>query len=42
MITFILQNDGKLSKNKKEKYFEKLTEDELKSIENSIQNHFKM
>ncbi len=40
LITFILQNNGKLSKNKKEKYYEKLTEVEIESIENIIDEHF--
>jgi len=40
LITFILQNDGKLSKNKQEKYYEKLTRDEVDSIENIIDEYF--
>ncbi|MEA1891790.1 MAG: Fic family protein [Campylobacterota bacterium] len=40
LITFILQNDGKLSKNKHEKYYEKLTQDEIENIENIIDDYF--
>ena len=40
LITFILQNEGKLSKKKKEKYYEKLTIDETLKIENVICNIF--
>ena len=40
LITFILQNDGKLSKNKKEKYYEKLTQSEIENIENIINEYF--
>ena len=40
LITFVLQNDGKLSKNKKEKYFSQLTTDEVSTIENIISEHF--
>lgn len=40
LITFILQNDGKLSKNKKEKYYEKLTQSEIENIENIIDEYF--
>ena len=35
-IRFILQNDGQLSENKRKKYFEFLTEDEIKKMERSI------
>ena len=40
LITFILQNNGKLSKNKKEKYYGKLTQSEIKNIENIIDEYF--
>jgi len=40
LITFILQNDGKLSKNKREKYYEKLTELEIERIEKIIDEYF--
>jgi hypothetical protein len=40
LITFILQNDGKLSKKKKEKYYEKLTLKEIKEVENIIDEYF--
>jgi len=40
LIGFVLQNDGKLSKKKKEKYFELLREDEVKEIELIIGEHF--
>ncbi|MCF6173118.1 MAG: hypothetical protein L3J44_04965 [Campylobacteraceae bacterium] len=33
LITFILQNDGKISKNKREKYYKKLTQVEINNIE---------
>lgn len=36
LITFILQNEGKLSKKKKEKYYEQLTMEELQEIEKVI------
>ena len=36
LITFILQNNGKLSKKKKDKYFDKLTHDEVQSIQSII------
>ncbi len=42
LITFILQNSGKLSKKKKEKYYEKLTEQELLEIENIVEEYFKV
>ena len=35
-IKFILQNGGKLSKNKKEHYFNMLHSDEIKEIENAV------
>jgi hypothetical protein len=35
-IKFILQNGGKLSKNKKEHYFDMLHSDEIKEIENAV------
>ncbi|MCF6309075.1 MAG: Fic family protein [Sulfurimonas sp.] len=40
LITFILQNNGKLSKNKQEKYYSKLIKTELESIEKIIKEHF--
>jgi len=40
LITFILQNDGKLSKNKKEKYYEKLSQNEIEHIESIIAEYF--
>ncbi len=40
LITFILQNDGKLSKNKQEKYYDKLTKDEIENIEYMIEERF--
>ena len=40
LITFILQNDGKLSKNKREKYYEKLTQVEIDTIENIVSEYF--
>jgi len=33
LITFILQNEGKLSKKKREKYYDKLTQKEIDEIE---------
>ncbi len=33
LIKFLNQNDGKLSKRKREKKFEELTEEEIKNIE---------
>lgn len=40
LITFILQNNGKLSKKKREKYFEKLLSNEIEEIENMIEEYF--
>lgn len=40
LIIFILQNDKKLSKNKKEKYFKELTAQELKIIEELVEENF--
>jgi Fic family protein len=40
LITFVLQNSGKLSKRKKEKYFEKLTLDEVEEIEDIVEEYF--
>jgi len=40
LITFILQNNGKLSKNKREKYYEKLTQIEIDNIENIVSECF--
>jgi len=40
LITFVLQNGNKLSKNKKEKYFAQLTLDEVSIIENIISDNF--
>jgi len=40
LITFIVQNSGKLSKNKREKYYEKLTQDEIGHIENIVSEYF--
>lgn len=40
LITFILQNGGKLSKKKKEKYFERLTEQEIEEIEGIVEECF--
>ena len=40
LITFMLQNKGKLSKKKKEKYFELLREDEIELIEGVIREEF--
>jgi hypothetical protein len=40
LITFILQNNGKLSKNKQEKYYPQLMKIELDSIEKIIKEHF--
>jgi len=40
LINFILQNNGKLSKNKREKYYEKLTELEIERIEKIIDEYF--
>jgi len=41
LITFILQNKGKLSKKKKEKYYEELTGEELQKIEDIVYEIFK-
>ncbi|MEA1914733.1 MAG: Fic family protein [Campylobacterota bacterium] len=40
LITFILQNNNKLSKKKKEKYFLQLTVEEIKIVEKIIGEHF--
>jgi len=40
LITFILQNDMELSKSKKEKYYEQLTTQETKSIEEIVKENF--
>ncbi|QSZ43162.1 cell filamentation protein Fic (plasmid) [Sulfurimonas aquatica] len=40
LITYILQNEHKLSKNKKEKYFDELTAHEIKTIEDIVVNNF--
>ncbi len=40
LITFILQNDNKLSKKKKEKYFLHLSVEEVKIVENIISENF--
>lgn len=40
LITFVLQNNNKLSKNKKEKYFSQLTVNEVSTIENIISENF--
>ncbi len=40
LITFILQNDGKLSKRKKEKYFLELTKEEVLEIEEIMKEFF--
>lgn len=40
LITFILQNDNKLSKSKKEKYYKQLTFNEIKNIEGIIVENF--
>jgi Fic family protein len=42
LITFILQNSGKLSKKKKEKYYEKLTQEELEKIEDAVKEYFEI
>ena len=42
LITFILQNNKKLSKIKKEKYYPLLTDEEIKSIEEVIRENFGM
>jgi len=40
LITFILQNKGKLSKKKKEKYYEQLTLEETQEIESVVEEYF--
>ncbi len=40
LITFILQNEYKLSRNKKEKYFNELTAQEIKTIEDIVVEKF--
>ena len=40
LITFVLQNENKLSKNKKEKYYMQLTAQEIEIIENIILRSF--
>jgi Fic family protein len=40
LITFILQNNGKLSKNKREKYYDKLTKVEIDNIENIVNKYY--
>jgi Fic family protein len=42
LITFILQNSGKLSKKKKEKYYQKLTQEELEKIEDAVKEYFEI
>ena len=42
LITFILQNGYKLSKGKKEKYYEKLTDIEVKNIEEIVKESFEL
>lgn len=42
LITYILQNDGKLSKKKKEKYYESLTMEEIQKIEEIINDIFEV
>jgi len=41
LITFILQNKGKLSKKKKEKYYEQLTLEETQEIESVVDEYFR-
>ncbi len=41
LITFMVQNGGKLSKRKKEKYFELLSDDEIELIEAIIKEEFR-
>jgi Fic family protein len=41
LITFILQNKGKLSKKKKEKYYEQLTLKETDEIESVVEEYFR-
>lgn len=40
LITFVLQNNNKLSRNKKEKYFAQLSVEEVSTIENIINENF--
>ena len=40
LITFILQNGGKLSKRKREKYFLELTQEEVLEIEGIVGEFF--
>ena len=40
LITFVLQNKGILSKNKKDKYFSLMVDDEVEKIQEIIKNHF--
>jgi len=40
LITFILQNNGRLSKKKKEKYYDKLTPQEVEEIEDIVSSVF--
>lgn len=40
LITFMLQNAGKLSKKKKEKYFDKLTLEEIEALESIVEECF--
>ncbi|PHR56552.1 MAG: cell filamentation protein Fic [Arcobacter sp.] len=40
LITFILQNNNKLSKNKREKFFARLEDQELQEIQNIIEENF--
>jgi len=40
LILFIRQNDGKLSKTKREKEFSALTDDEVQELENIIRDAF--
>ena len=41
LIKFLNQNQGKLSKNKREKHFEELKDDEIKMIESAFHDIFK-
>ena len=40
LITFILQNENKLSKSKREKYYQKLTDREVQNIEEIVEECF--
>ena len=40
LITFVLQNNGVLSKNKRDKYFTLLENDEVEKVQDIIKNHF--